>query len=121
MCALNPYFPNYKWSQEQDVLQDCIIELIKQYGYDIKYLPRKTVSIDDVFTEDALHKFDLATDVEVYVKNIEGFEGQGDILGKFGLEIRDTITFTIARRRWDQLLTPKLVMENGANYQDESA
>jgi hypothetical protein len=38
----------------------------------------------------------------MYVKNVDGFEGEGDFLGKFGLEIRDRITFSIARRTFSE-------------------
>jgi hypothetical protein len=34
----------------------------------------------------------------MYIKNVEGFAGQGSFLSKFNLEIRDQVTFTIARR-----------------------
>ena len=38
----------------------------------------------------------------MYVDNVEGFDGQGDLFSKFGVEIRDTVTLTMARRRWKQ-------------------
>ena len=52
----------------------------------------------------------------MYIKNVEGFEGEGDLLSRFGLEIRDQITFTVARRRFDQAITsPKIMTEVGYN------
>ena len=39
--------------------------------------------------------------VEMYVKNVEGFAGEGDFLSKFNVEIRDQITLTIARRTFE--------------------
>jgi len=38
----------------------------------------------------------------MYIKNVEGFGGQGDFLSKFNLEIRDQVTFTIARRTFNE-------------------
>jgi hypothetical protein len=38
----------------------------------------------------------------MYIKNIEGFAGEGDFLSKFNIQIRDQITFSIARRVWEQ-------------------
>ena len=34
----------------------------------------------------------------MYIKNIEGFAGEGDFLSKFNIQIRDQVTFSIARR-----------------------
>ena len=38
----------------------------------------------------------------MYIENIEGFEGEGDLFTRFGVEIRDEATFVVARRRWKQ-------------------
>ena len=68
-----------------------------------------------------LSKFQEAIDIEMYLKSMEGFEGDGQFLSKFGLEIRDQVTFTLASKRWDQITTEKLVDEVGFNYQVETA
>jgi len=62
------------------------------------YVPRNPVSIDVVYGEDPLREYLHAVPVEMYVKNIEGFAGEGDFLSKFNIQIRDQITFSIARR-----------------------
>ena len=38
----------------------------------------------------------------MYIENIEGFEGEGDLFTRFGVEIRDEATFVVSRRRWTQ-------------------
>ncbi len=38
----------------------------------------------------------------MYLENTEGFEGQGELLTKFGFEFRSTATFVVARRRWEE-------------------
>ena len=43
--------------------------------------------------------------MEMYIKNVEGFEGEGDFLSRFNLEIRDQITFTVSQRRWAEEVT----------------
>ena len=62
------------------------------------YVPRNPVSIDVIYGEDPLREYLRAVPVEMYVKNIEGFAGEGDFLSKFNIQIRDQITFSIARR-----------------------
>jgi hypothetical protein len=117
----NKYFNNFNYGREQDTADDLIVESIKIYGQDVKYMPRTLVKEDDLFGEDTLSTFDNAVDLEMYIKNTTGFEGEGDFLSKFNLEIRDQITFTLARKRWDQIRTEKLIDEVGYNYQVETA
>lgn len=63
------------------------------------YLPKTIVREDKIYGEGRqAARFDDAISVEFYIKNVEGFEGEGDFLSKFNLEIRDRVTLTIARR-----------------------
>ena len=71
------------------------------YGQDIYYLPRDIINEDQVLNE-VTSRFNSSYKVEMYIENIEGFDGEGDLFTKFGVEIRDQATFVIARRRWDQ-------------------
>ena len=119
--AVNKYFNNFAYKREQDLVEDLTIESIKMYGQDMKYIPRTVVKRDDLYGEDTLSKFTTAAHVEMYIKNTEAFEGEGDFLSKFGLEIRDSVTFTVARKRFDQVRTEKLLTEVGYNYAQESA
>src|SRR5690606_38169329 len=74
-----------------------------------------------LYGEDVLSLFDRAPIIEGYVKNVEGFEGEGDVFSKFQLEVRDQITFTIARRRFDQIKTEKLLDQVGYVIQLQTA
>ena len=117
----NKYFTQYAYGREQDLVEDLIIESIKQTGYSLKYIPRTIVRDDPLFGEDTLSKFDDAIELEMYIKSVEGFEGQGDFLSKFNLQIDDQITFTVAKKRFDQARSEKLTTEVGYNYLLESA
>ena len=119
--STNAYFNNFAYGREQDLVESLTIEAIKIYGHNVKYMPRTLVKVDHLFGEDVLSKFDEAINVEMYIKNVEGFEGEGDLLSRFGLEIRDQITFTVARKRFDQAITsPKILTEVGYNLIHES-
>lgn len=96
--ATNFYFNNFQSSQEQLLIENLVIESIKIYGHDLFYLPRTRVNFDSLYTEDTVSKFISSYPVEMYIKNVEGFAGDGDFLSKFNLEIRDRVTFTVARR-----------------------
>jgi len=117
----NKYYKYYNYGREQDVTEDLIIESIKQYGLDVKYLPKTIIDQDFLLGEAPLSKFNDAIDVEVFIKNVQGFEGEGDFLSKFNLEIRDQITFTMARKRFKQISTEKMLTEVGYNLQLETA
>lgn len=94
----NFYFNNFTNSGEQLLIENLIIESIKIYGQDMFYMPRRYGNLDPVYTEDAASFYDRAYNVEFYIKSVDGFQGDGDFLSKFGVEIRDRVTLTIARR-----------------------
>ena len=68
------------------------------------YLPRTIVNRDTIFDEDALSKFTQAYPVEMYLENVDGYEGEGDLFTKFGIEIRDQATFVLSKRRWEEVV-----------------
>lgn len=117
----NKYFRPFTYAREQDVAEDLIIESIKIHGIDVKYLPRTLVDADPLLGEDPASKFDDAVDIEMYIKNTQQFEGEGDFLSKFNLEIRDQITFVMARKRWEQISNEKILTEVGYNIQTEES
>lgn len=98
----NFYFNNFTNSMEQRLIEDLIIESIRIYGLDVWYMPRTLGALDDLLNEDDLSVFNSAYMVEMYVKNVEGFEGDGDFLSKFGLQIRDSMTLTISMRKFTE-------------------
>lgn len=98
--AKNRYFTE-KHVRTQRLYEDIIIESLKIYGQDVYYLPRTIVNEDRIFGEDVPSKFSNAYKIEMYIENVEGFDGEGDLFTKFGVEIRDQATFIVARRRWD--------------------
>jgi len=103
--ATNAYFRNTTNSYEQNLIDDLVIESIQMYGLDVKYVSRNNANIDSLLNEDDIPTFDAYYDFEVYIKNVDGFEGEGDFLSKFGLQIRDSITFTVAIRTFERFVT----------------
>lgn len=57
---------------------------------------------DELLNEDDLSTFNDAYMIEMYVKNVEGFGGDGQFLSKFGLQINDTMTLSISMRRFTE-------------------
>lgn len=105
--ATNFYFQSGNTSgttNEQRLLEDLIIESIKIYGHDVYYLPRTSVNQDDVLGEDALNRFDTAIPLEMYLTNIQGWEGNGELFTKFGINVTDQATFAVSKRRWEDVV-----------------
>ena len=99
----NVYF-SHGTTAEKRLHEDLIIESLKIYGHDCYYIPRKIVNTNAIFSEDALAQFGDAFMIEAYVDNIDGFGGDGDLLTKFGVEVRDQMTLIISDRRWQDLI-----------------
>jgi len=100
----NVYF-NHAVQSEQNLHEDLVVESLRFYGHECYYLPRTIVDEDEIFGEDTSSKFGDAYQVEMYIENTEGFEGEGDLLSKFGVEVRDQATFVLSRRTWDRFVS----------------
>ena len=90
---------------EQTLYEDLMIEQLKIYGQDVFYIPRTLVKEDNLFGEDTLSKFGDAYLIEMYFENVEGYEGEKEIMSKFGLQMNEDVTFVVARRRFEQLVS----------------
>ena len=97
--AINQYIRSNVKS-EQDLYENLVIETLKTYGVEVYYIPRDIVNENKIFGDDVPSRFNSSYKVEMYIDNIEGFAGEGDIFSRFGVEIRDEATFVVARRRW---------------------
>lgn len=103
--ATNVFFRNYDFFNEQQLIDDLVIESIQIYGVDTYYVTKNSSSYDDLQNEVPLATFNAAYHIDMYVKTVDGFQGQGDFLSKFGLEIRDQVTFTVAMRTFERFVT----------------
>jgi hypothetical protein len=103
--ATSVYFRNYDNFNEQNLIDDLVIESIKIYGIDVTYISGLFNNVDRILNEDDTPLYDEMYEFEVYVKNVDGFEGEGDFLSKFGLEIRDQVTFSVAIRTFEKHVT----------------
>lgn len=100
MCPTNVYFNNYSAKGEQRLYEDLINETIKTWGIDAYFLPRTSQSsVDLIYGEDPVKKFDESYPVDVYVKNVDNFEGN-ELFSKFGIEIQHQVRFIVSTRSY---------------------
>ena len=108
--ALNPFFLQGTQS-EQKLVQELVNEQLKMYGVEVTYIPRKIVNRDTIFTEVESSKFDDSYTIEAYVNTYEGYSGQGDIMTKFGMSLKDEVTLTVSKERFEDFIVPFLQTE----------
>ena len=103
------YFNNQRASVEQQLLEDLIIESIKNHGIDVFYIPRDSQSsIDELFGDDPVKSFTQAFKIEMYLETFQDYEGNKEFFGKFGLEIQETARLCMARRVFERYVTKQL-------------
>ena len=103
--ALNPYF--LQGSQaEQRLVQNLVNEQLKIFGVEVTYIPRKFVNTNSIIEEVTTSKFDDNFQIEAYVNTYEGYAGAGDVLTKFGMSLRDEVTLTISKERFEDFISP---------------
>ena len=98
-------FFNHAVSTEQHLYEDLVVESLRMYGHETFYLPRGVVEEDTILGEDVQSTFGDAYSVEMYIENTDGFEGEGDLFSKFGVQVRDTATFIISLRSWERFIS----------------
>ena len=106
--ALNPFFLQGS-PGEQRLIQNLINEQLQIYGVEVTYIPRKFVNKQSIIEEVQSSKFDDNFSIEAYVNTYEGYSGAGDIMTKFGVSLRDEITLTISKERFEDFIAPFLV------------
>jgi hypothetical protein len=102
--ATNPFF-NQKNPAEQSLFESMNIEQIKMFGQDMVYIPREMIKEDKLFGEGKWYKFNDPYTIEMYIESVNGFEGAGDLVSKFGLQIKDRITLIMAQKRFGEQIT----------------
>jgi len=98
-------FFNHAVQTEQHLYEDLVVESLRMYGHETFYLPREIVDEDSILGEDIQSKFGDSYSVEMYIENTDGFEGEGDLFSKFGVQVRDTATFIISLRSWERFIS----------------
>lgn len=105
--ATSHYFRNYAGtaSNQSRLYEDIIAESIRMMGHDVFYMPRENWDdTDTLFGENVESKFERAYQIDMYIANVNGWEGQGEFFSKFGLEIRQGVNFIISRRTFDKYI-----------------
>lgn len=100
------YFNNQRATVEQQLLEDLIIESIRNHGIDVYYLPRESQSsTDELFGDDPVKCYRHAIKIEMYLETFQNYEGNQEFFSKFGLELQETARLCMSRRSFERLVT----------------
>ena len=103
MTPLNPFF-RQEVASEQRLVQNLVNEHLRMYGQEVYYLPRKYYGTDSIMRENILARFNDAYPIEAYVANVDGFQGSGDLMTKFGIRVTDEATFIVSKERFEDYI-----------------
>jgi hypothetical protein len=102
---LNPFFLQGS-KTEQGLIQSLINESIQIHGIDVYYIPRQYVNEKTIIKEVIESEFNNAYPIEAYLNSYEGYDGQGTILSKFGIQELDDVSLIISKERFELYITP---------------
>ena len=104
VSKVNPYISNYDnvTCCEKNLTDELIIETIQHWGQTFYYIPRVSLEEDQIWGEDKDAEFQRSTSIEMLLENVDGFEGDGDYLSQFGVEIKDSATLVVSKTRWNE-------------------
>lgn len=102
---LNPFFLQGSKS-EQSLIQSLVNEQLRMYGVEIYYIPRRYITEKTIIREVIESKFDNAYPLEAYVDTYDGYEGQGTILSKFGVQPLNDLNLIISKERFETYISP---------------
>lgn len=105
--ATSRYFNHVTQTNEQNFYEDLVIESVKIMGIDVLYVPRENLVVDDILGEVNQSAFTKSYTIESHIVEVNGFEGEGDLMSKFGLQIRDTATFNVSKKRFHEEVTER--------------
>lgn len=107
--ATNPYFSNVSHKGEQDLFEDLAVEHIQIHGIDVTYIPRENIAIDEILVEPTQSKFTKYHTIEGLMTDAGQFDGDQDIMSKFGYRIEQMTSLIIAKKRWEQVMPSSLI------------
>ena len=98
--AVNPYFNNHGYKPTQDLINDLVKESIRIHGVNCFYMPREFKNMDSIFGEDTSSVFKYAFPIEMHLETATGYDGDKEIITKFGLENRDIVRLMVSKDRF---------------------
>jgi len=94
----NIHFNHYQYQGEQNLVQDIHDEIIQILGVNVSYLPKEHFDYDLIMGSDDDQRFTKSFLIEMMLEQIDDYIGDA-LLGKFGVQIEETISLIVSQRR----------------------
>lgn len=108
---VNHYFNLYNNKSEQNLVEDLMVESIRQLGFDGYYIFNDNAAARDLlYGDDPLKRFRAAYPVELYLSNATGYDGEQEFFSKFGLEVRNSVSVMLPKRTFEQRVPQNLLI-----------
>lgn len=118
--STNHYFQKFTHPGEQNLMDELVQEIIKIHGVDVVYIMRESnenmLKRDKFFGDDYIGKFKAKFPIEMFLETADGYGGEGDLLAKFGVILRDQATFVCSRKRFAEETTREAPKEGDLIY-----
>ena len=98
--AVNPYFNNKNYKPTQNLFEDLSDEVIKMNGIDVIYIIKTTDKVDNLFGDNQHGKLKNSFTIEMYLSTAKNFQGDRDVISKFGMEIK-LLPVKQSKKVWD--------------------
>ena len=112
---------------EESFYEEIYREVIDLYGYEVQYIFRDVIESEpgnsntlNVLNDYLESQFNEAITIPVYIENVDGFEGEGNLLAKFGFELRDSCTFILSQSTWREEYQASNYAHRERNDEDRS-
>lgn len=102
--ATNPFFNTMGFANEQRLMESLVTENITLTGIDMIYIVRDANDVDRILGEARNSSFSRTYEIEMSVVTVDNFEGDGDIMAKFGFQIKDNMVLAVSNSRFEELV-----------------
>jgi hypothetical protein len=109
----NKYFDQFPATKnsEQLLYEDLLVESIQMYGHDMYYLPRERAdTMDPLFGENIQSYFERSYVIDMYIENVDGWNGSSDFFSKWGQGQNDNCSFIVAKRTFDKIVPTNVML-----------
>ena len=115
----NIHFNHYQYQGEQELVQDLHDEIIQILGVNMSYMPKEHFDYDLIMGSDDDQRFSKAYLIEMMMEQTDDYVGN-TLLGKFGLQVEETMTLLVSKRRFDEAVANlgELELENSLTNQE---
>lgn len=102
---LNPFFNFHGQNgvnKESDLYRKMHQETIQIFGCRFLYAKRELTKMDRLFGEDLSSSFNEAKEIEGWIETFDGYQGDGDLISKFGLKAHDELRIVVSAKAFTE-------------------